>query len=380
MPRVVVGPPILTDAVAQRLSQALRAGAEQRLAGVAALPGNPARIESRAFGLTVCDLIDSDIAHYHYFNGPRQIAALDDVRPLADWFRTRERPIYVRLSPLEATEPLRTALADAGLRQTGFLSTLYGLTTSHVAQPAVVEDPRAVANDNQGAVAEDPRAVANEDQGAVANDQRAFAGDPRAFANDPQQVANDPRAVANDQRAFAGDPRAFANDPRALANDPQQVANDPRALATEDHGAVAEDPRAFADDPQAVANEDQGAVAEDPHAFAELWTAGDDTQPFIEAEFSRGWRCFVARADGVAAAYGALFIAGNGVGVCAAAATLPPFRGRGLQTALLRARIAAAAHAGCDLVVAQATPGSTSQRNMQRVGLALAYTSVIWTW
>ncbi len=352
MPRVVVGPPILTDAVAQRLSQALRAGAEQRLAGVAALPGNPVRIESRAFGLTVCDLIDSDIAHYHYFNGPRQVAALDDVGPMAEWFRARERPIYVRLSPLEATEPLLTALADAGLRQTGFLSTLYGLTTSHVAQPAVVEDPRAVANDNQGAVAEDPRAVANEDQGAVANDQRAFAGDPRAFANDP----------------------------RALSNDPQQVANDPRALATEDHGAVAEDPRAFADDPQAVANEDQGAVAEDPRAFAELWTAADDTQPLIEAEFSRGWRCFVARADGVAAAYGALFIAGNGVGVCAAAATLPPFRGRGLQTALLRARIAAAAHAGCDLVVAQATPGSTSQRNMQRVGLALAYTSVIWTW
>src|SRR6185436_1937291 len=100
----------------------------------------------------------------------------------------------------------------------------------------------------------------------------------------------------------------------------------------------------------------------------------------LDAEFSQGWRCYVAVLDGAAVSYGALFLAANGVGVCAAAATRPAWRGRGCQTALLRRRIADAARAGCDLVVVQASPGSGSQRNLQRLGLELAYTRAIWTW
>ncbi len=67
----------------------------------------------------------------------------------------------------------------------------------------------------------------------------------------------------------------------------------------------------------------------------------------------------------------------NGVAVLAGGGTLPEFRGRGGQTALLRRRVSDASSSGCDLVVSQATPGSTSQRNMERIGFHPAYTELI---
>ncbi len=66
-------------------------------------------------------------------------------------------------------------------------------------------------------------------------------------------------------------------------------------------------------------------------------------------------------------------------GVLAAAATLPEWRSRGCQTALVRRRLNDAALAGCDLAAVEATPGSASERNLERLGLRLAYTRVIWT-
>jgi ribosomal protein S18 acetylase RimI-like enzyme len=101
-----------------------------------------------------------------------------------------------------------------------------------------------------------------------------------------------------------------------------------------------------------------------------------ELRPIVEAEFA-DWRCYVALVGGEVAAGGALFVA-DGVGVLAAAGTLPAFRGRGAQTALLRRRIADAGAAGCDLVVCSAVPGSVSQRNQERVGLRTAYTRVTW--
>jgi GNAT superfamily N-acetyltransferase len=69
---------------------------------------------------------------------------------------------------------------------------------------------------------------------------------------------------------------------------------------------------------------------------------------------------------------------GDGIGYLANAATIPEFRGRGAQTALLTRRIADAADAGCGLVAGQALFGSTSQRNMERVGLRPAVTLTTW--
>lgn len=64
----------------------------------------------------------------------------------------------------------------------------------------------------------------------------------------------------------------------------------------------------------------------------------------------------------------------EGLGIFQCDGTLPPFRGLGLQTKLIRARLSMAAEAGCDLVTADTAPGSQSQRNYERFGFQVAYT------
>jgi GNAT superfamily N-acetyltransferase len=54
-------------------------------------------------------------------------------------------------------------------------------------------------------------------------------------------------------------------------------------------------------------------------------------------------------------------------------ATLTEFRGRGLQRALIAARLAKAADAGIDVAVVVTQGGSTSQRNYERAGFRTAY-------
>jgi hypothetical protein len=85
--------------------------------------------------------------------------------------------------------------------------------------------------------------------------------------------------------------------------------------------------------------------------------------------------CYLARVDGAIAGGGTLVLR-DGVAGLFGASTLSSFRKRGVQTALLRRRMARAAEAGCDLVVCLAQPGSTSQRNVVRHGFAVLYTRV----
>jgi ribosomal protein S18 acetylase RimI-like enzyme len=58
------------------------------------------------------------------------------------------------------------------------------------------------------------------------------------------------------------------------------------------------------------------------------------------------------------------------------AGTLPEFRGRRLQTALLRVRMASAEEAGCEYAVVVTQGGTTSQRNCERLGFRVAYSKV----
>ena len=85
-----------------------------------------------------------------------------------------------------------------------------------------------------------------------------------------------------------------------------------------------------------------------------------------------------SRIDGRPAAAAKLFLH-DGVGYFADAATDPDFRGRGLQTALLRHRASVAARSGAELIYSQAAFGSTSHRNMERIGLRVLCTRSIWT-
>jgi GNAT superfamily N-acetyltransferase len=90
-----------------------------------------------------------------------------------------------------------------------------------------------------------------------------------------------------------------------------------------------------------------------------------------------GWSLSVATVSGEPAAAAVLQVR-DGLGYLANMATLPRFRGRGCQRELIALRAAEAAQAGCDLVAAQATLGSVSQRNLQRAGLSPAFTITTW--
>ncbi len=57
--------------------------------------------------------------------------------------------------------------------------------------------------------------------------------------------------------------------------------------------------------------------------------------------------------------------------------TAPAHRRRGVQTALLSARLADAAAAGCDVAVITTQPGSKSQQNAQRQGFDLLYARAV---
>jgi GNAT superfamily N-acetyltransferase len=83
---------------------------------------------------------------------------------------------------------------------------------------------------------------------------------------------------------------------------------------------------------------------------------------------------FFAFVDGllVAAAAGRI-IPEHRVFALFGAGTLPEFRGRGIQTALLRTRMKAAAGAGCELAVVVTRGGTTSERNCLRLGFRIAY-------
>jgi GNAT superfamily N-acetyltransferase len=266
--------PVLTHDLAGRIEQALASASLARLAGIQHLEGNPLGIEVRQFGHVIARLVRRDLAYYPYFNGPVDLRAEDEalIVDIAAWYRENQRPCYIRLSPFFAGEPLLARMAGCGLRQSGFMSVLYGEIES-------------------------------------------------AGAEQPSPPAG--IAIAVDQ--------AFAH-------------------------------------------------------FPHLWTAGAPAsvgptelslrKRLARAEFSQ-WRPYLAFVDGKPAALASLYLAA-GAAILAGATTLPEFRGRGCQTALLRRRLADAAAAGCTLAVAEASPGSTSQRNMERSGLRTAYTKAIW--
>jgi GNAT superfamily N-acetyltransferase len=86
---------------------------------------------------------------------------------------------------------------------------------------------------------------------------------------------------------------------------------------------------------------------------------------------------YLALRDGAVAGGASVRLAESGVAQFTGAATLPAHRRRGVQTALLAARLADAAAAGCDIAVVTTQPGAKSQQNVQRRGFDLLYTRAI---
>lgn len=89
-----------------------------------------------------------------------------------------------------------------------------------------------------------------------------------------------------------------------------------------------------------------------------------------------GVKRYIALCDGVFAGGGSLRLA-DGVVQLTGAATAPAHRRRGVQTALLAARLGDARAAGCDIAVVTTQPGSKSQQNVQRRGFDLLYTRAV---
>lgn len=92
---------------------------------------------------------------------------------------------------------------------------------------------------------------------------------------------------------------------------------------------------------------------------------------------SEGTVAFLAQLGGQPIAAAALNLR-QGVALLAGASTIPEWRHRGAQSALLASRLAYAVTARCDLAMVVAEPGSASQRNAERQGFRIAYTRTKW--
>jgi GNAT superfamily N-acetyltransferase len=89
-----------------------------------------------------------------------------------------------------------------------------------------------------------------------------------------------------------------------------------------------------------------------------------------------GFRRYTARIASTSVGAAAMRI-DDRIALLCGASTLPPARRRGVQAALLAARLRDASRAGCELAVVTTEPGSLSQHNVARHGFTMAYARAI---
>lgn len=94
----------------------------------------------------------------------------------------------------------------------------------------------------------------------------------------------------------------------------------------------------------------------------ELWNRMVRTLPGVTA--------LLALLDGQPVGAASVMVLGT-TALLGGAATLPEFRRRGVQRALIAARLAIATRVGCELAIVTADPGSSSGRNAERMGFQL---------
>jgi len=90
-----------------------------------------------------------------------------------------------------------------------------------------------------------------------------------------------------------------------------------------------------------------------------------------------GCRRYVAEIDGVPVGMASFPIL-DGVGFFGTAGTVPEYRSRGVQMALLKRRLADAPRFGCDLVIGGGSLFSPPHRNFERAGLRLVPLGTGW--
>ncbi|MFP2926147.1 GNAT family N-acetyltransferase, partial [Pyxidicoccus sp. 3LG] len=86
--------------------------------------------------------------------------------------------------------------------------------------------------------------------------------------------------------------------------------------------------------------------------------------------------CFLACEDDEPRAVGVVSATG-GVALLSGDGVPAEYRGRGLQLALIHARLAWAAELGCDVATAATEPSTASQRSYEKAGFRCAYPKLI---
>jgi GNAT superfamily N-acetyltransferase len=131
---------------------------------------------------------------------------------------------------------------------------------------------------------------------------------------------------------------------------------------------------------RAAREEASAWVAASLSAFATPDEPPSDRADIFEAGFHvPGAAYFLASSaagDGPVAGVGAVYVHER-VALLFAGGTLAAHRGRGVQRALIDARLSYARDAGCDLATSVAEAGSTSQRNLERAGLVAIYSQAV---
>lgn len=85
-----------------------------------------------------------------------------------------------------------------------------------------------------------------------------------------------------------------------------------------------------------------------------------------------GWTHYLVSFNGEPGAASVLYVT-DGVAQLFVTTTMPQYRGRGAQTALIRTRLADGQAAGCDLATSQTVVDNASPRNMHRHGFERLY-------
>ena len=130
--------PLMTNGLGSRMERALALAAESRLAHVRLLPGNPLGVAVRHWQQVSATLVRHDAYYYPHFNAIRGLSPGDEstLDEALGWFRDNQRACSVVVSTFHGSERLLHHMAGRGLRQSRFMTVLYGVPESTRPLPA----------------------------------------------------------------------------------------------------------------------------------------------------------------------------------------------------------------------------------------------------
>jgi len=128
---------------------------------------------------------------------------------------------------------------------------------------------------------------------------------------------------------------------------------------------------------QCTAGEDDLWARTVAQGFAENLFVSDESILVLKSLFHRPDSvCLIAWLDGRPVGGGALAMH-EGVAALYGASTLPSYRRRGVQKAIILTLLSRAVEGGCDVAYTLTRPGSVSQRNVERQQFRVAYTRAL---